>query len=133
MDMHIKSPNINTIQASLIPTTDNEVVDLSTLHSVEDQVKSRGYEEFQKGSVQLEVGYLQSTKAMSWMEKLITLISRMRRGLDYKLDSAGSELFVWTLTRMFLAHEIDIHSLVWHRLIDCCRVRNRLSPRLSTD
>lgn len=43
VDMHVKAPNINTIQTSPVPASNNEIVDLTTLDCIQYQMEGRGY------------------------------------------------------------------------------------------
>lgn len=41
MNVHVKAPNVDAIQATLITTTYDEIVHLTTLHSIQNQMESR--------------------------------------------------------------------------------------------
>lgn len=84
-------------------------------HTLLDLVGGETYEE-----------NLQSTTAMSWIEKLITLIRRIRRGLHLKLIASSNQVLVMkSLTRKSLRHGTHNHTLGWRRLTCYCKSRNR--------
>jgi hypothetical protein len=56
VNVHIETPDIYTVQAALVSSTDYKIIYFSALHGVKNQVESRCYEECQKLSDELGEG-----------------------------------------------------------------------------
>lgn len=43
MNMHVEAPDVNAIKTPFISTANDKVVDLTTLHGIQDQMERRCY------------------------------------------------------------------------------------------
>jgi hypothetical protein len=97
VDVNVRSPDVNTVQTTSCASMNNCIVHFSIGASVQREVESRGFVESSVLSFDHEEGCLQSTRATSCIEKLLTSKKRRMRG-PY-LSSVGlSVRFLWKLT-----------------------------------